>query len=296
MIMEKEQPKWKRISKGEKLPCWAFLMMMDGTITNVTAMGVTIKQDAYYLPSYGLIETIKDFPKEESEDKKNKRVLHSIANKMSRHLRDIFTEEEFQCFDAWSNVWLEKQGEQKPTNWLQELEDKLANATPQQLAELKEKYFREESTKWSKGDKSYLLDFTRWFEQKAKAYDINLPMRGFDICAFCKEIIERLQICENLVWENIDETLRTNAIIMLKEGACRVYTQDSIDKCVDWLKSLKCRVQPKPKQEWSEEDNEHIKSIISTIECSKAQFPNSPAVLEAYNSDLIWLKSLRPQN
>lgn len=53
---------------------------------------------------------------------------------------------------------------------------------------------------------------------------------------------------------------------------------------------------PQPKQEWSDEDNEHIKSIISTIECSKAQFPNSPAVLEAYNSDLIWLKSLRPQN
>ncbi len=44
---------------------------------------------------------------------------------------------------------------------------------------------------------------------------------------------------------------------------------------------------------WSEEDNEYIKSIISTIECSKAQFPNSPAVLEAYNSDLIWLKSLK---
>lgn len=44
---------------------------------------------------------------------------------------------------------------------------------------------------------------------------------------------------------------------------------------------------------WSEEDNKHIKSIISTIECSKAQFPNSPAVLGAYNSDLIWLKSLK---
>lgn len=29
---------------------------------------------------------------------------------------DIFTEEEFQCFDAWSNVWLKKQGEQKPAD------------------------------------------------------------------------------------------------------------------------------------------------------------------------------------
>jgi hypothetical protein len=54
------------------------------------------------------------FPElKESEDEKTKRVLHSITNKMSQHLRDIFSEEEFQCYDAWSNAWLEKQGEQK---------------------------------------------------------------------------------------------------------------------------------------------------------------------------------------
>ena len=53
--------------------------------------------------------------KEESEDEKTERILHSISSKMSLHLRDIFTEEEFQCFDTWSNVWLEKQGEQKST-------------------------------------------------------------------------------------------------------------------------------------------------------------------------------------
>ena len=51
--------------------------------------------------------------KEESEDEKVKRILHSISSKMSSHLRDIFTEEEFQCFDTWSNAWLEKQGEQE---------------------------------------------------------------------------------------------------------------------------------------------------------------------------------------
>lgn len=52
------------------------------------------------------------FPEfKESEDEKTKRILHSISKKISFHLRDIFTEEEFQCFDAWSNAWLEKQGE-----------------------------------------------------------------------------------------------------------------------------------------------------------------------------------------
>jgi hypothetical protein len=47
---------------------------------------------------------------------------------------------------------------------------------------------------------------------------------------------------------------------------------------------------------WSEEDENHVKSILSTIECCKAQFPNAQAVVEAYNADIEWLKSLRPQN
>jgi hypothetical protein len=56
------------------------------------------------------------FPQfKESNDEKTKRILHSISSKISFHLRDIFTEEEFQCFDAWSNTWLKKQGEKKAT-------------------------------------------------------------------------------------------------------------------------------------------------------------------------------------
>ena len=65
------------------------------------------------------------FPElKESEDEKTKRILHSISSKMSFHLRDIFTEEEFQCFDAWSNAWLEKQG-QKSAEWHREDEQNL---------------------------------------------------------------------------------------------------------------------------------------------------------------------------
>lgn len=56
----------------------------------------------------------------ESEDERYKRILHSITNKISLHLCDIFTEEEYQCFDAWSNAWLKKQGEQKPVEWSEE--------------------------------------------------------------------------------------------------------------------------------------------------------------------------------
>ena len=46
----------------------------------------------------------------ESEDEKAKRIIDSLTYKISQHLRDIFTEEEYQCFDAWSNAWLKKHG------------------------------------------------------------------------------------------------------------------------------------------------------------------------------------------
>ena len=53
----------------------------------------------------------------ESEDERVKRILHSISSKMSFHLHDIFTEEEFQCYDTWSNTWLQsKQYEQNTTD------------------------------------------------------------------------------------------------------------------------------------------------------------------------------------
>lgn len=68
-------------------------------------------------------EAEKYFPElKESEDEKVKRIIHSISNKISFHLHDIFTEEEFQCFDAWSNAWLEKQGKSK---WTDEDEERL---------------------------------------------------------------------------------------------------------------------------------------------------------------------------
>ena len=52
----------------------------------------------------------------ESEDEKTKRILHSISSKISFHLLDIFTDEEFQCFDTWSNDWLERQTEKKSSD------------------------------------------------------------------------------------------------------------------------------------------------------------------------------------
>lgn len=60
------------------------------------------------------------FPElKESDDEKVKRIIYSIVTKMSFHVHDIFTEEEFQCFDAWCHTWLEKQDNKKQIEHLE---------------------------------------------------------------------------------------------------------------------------------------------------------------------------------
>lgn len=68
------------------------------------------KNEIGYANAESVLEEIFPLLKE-SEDEKTKKILHSISSKISFHLHDIFTEEEFQCFDTWSNAWLENQGE-----------------------------------------------------------------------------------------------------------------------------------------------------------------------------------------
>jgi hypothetical protein len=55
---------------------------------------------------------------------------------------------------------------------------------------------------------------------------------------------------------------------------------------IDWLRFLKGRVQPQPKQEWSEEDEKMLDSIIDCID--------GTGLLDFDQID--WLKSLNPQN
>jgi hypothetical protein len=83
------------------------------------------------------------FPElKESEDE---RMVKFIKNQLFNIKKTITENYELDAKLTKAIDWLENQSEQKPANWLQELEDKLANATPKQLAEWKEKYFKEET-------------------------------------------------------------------------------------------------------------------------------------------------------
>lgn len=67
-------------------------------------------------------------------------------------------------------------------------------------------------------------------------------------------------------------------------------------KQIDWLKSIKSRVQPK--QEWSEEDKVRIEQICDDLECGLENFRSRKNVKglhfeEIIKSNIDWLKSLK---
>lgn len=87
-------------------------------------------------------------------------------------------------------------------------------------------------------------------------------------------------------WNEKDEENVNNVLYIfnqLKDASS--YEEDNIaEKTINWLKSLKDRIQPQPKQEWSEEDVKQLRSVLSSVK----------HVLTKANKE--WLESLRPQN
>lgn len=100
------------------------------------------------------------------------------------------------------------------------------------------------------------------------------------------------------VWSEDDE-IEFNHILktltsVAKEQEIKGY--NNLTSSINWLKSLKDRVQPQPKQEWSEKDEEII-SFLNAL-CIDAQNPNNCASYSMYYKEVEkakdWLKSLNP--
>ena len=88
-------------------------------------------------------------------------------------------------------------------------------------------------------------------------------------------------------WNEIDEK-NLNTIINVIHGGTHLAYENEID----WLKSIKDRVQPQPKQEWSEKDEKMWTQVSNEIEAIKS---NSSTIFEKNiaQDKIDWLKSLK---
>ena len=88
---------------------------------------------------------------------------------------------------------------------------------------------------------------------------------------------------QNSVWSEEDEEMLDNAVY-----AClNIYGKDS--DTVDWLKSLKDRVQPQPKKEWNEDDEHRAEDTIYFLNTAKAHYASTVEI----EACVDWLKSLK---
>ena len=112
------------------------------------------------------------------------------------------------------------------------------------------------------------------------------------------ELVDTIQ---NSAWSKEDENTISEAEEWL-DTLCD-YLKDSssayipnVRVVISNLKSLKCRVQPKLKQGWTEEDENNINSIVSRLEVDISYWESRSKTRTNEDKKLIeWLKSLRPQ-
>lgn len=84
----------------------------------------------------------------------------------------------------------------------------------------------------------------------------------------------------------VDDIVKSLKKYQLKMPNYRVELQ------IRWLKLLKDRVLPQPKQEWSEEDEKIKESIITGLEMLK-DGASDKSLIALYNKKIDWLKSLK---
>ena len=195
----------------------------------------------------------------ESEDEKiRKWIIDDITFNMNN---EPLHNSEYRKKAEKAIAWLEKQAEQKPVNWSEE-----------------DKGIIEEVV-------SYLINYSNIVESKEDADRIEYLIDKIqDICPHQKQ-----------AWSEEDEMFVHGLIRGLAAKrdihGHTTFSSDCIDitKTIDWLKSLQDRVQPQPKQEWSDEDKVKINRIVACLE--NLIVADNDILLK----DIDWLKSLRPQ-
>lgn len=123
---------------------------------------------------------------------------------------------------------------------------------------------------------------------------IHLQSKGYKFAGLeGKEIITWLekQGEKKPTWSEEDEKILKSVIssIRISRSSCEEDddVRDLFDNEIDWLESLKDRVQPQPKQEWSEEDIATISRVISIVKWAAYSDHSHPILNDEGATELV---------
>ena len=211
----------------------------------------------------------------ELAESKDERIRKAIINVFSTH-------KDYEMFFGASvediRTWLEKQGEQKASyTTIVETGNGGINALVTRELSNSCDYEEKPADKVEPFDKyEGLTDFERtladtcigWIGEELgwKQYIKDNADVLLKIAVEKFNSVQDVPFEQKPAWSEEDE-VKINRIVACLENL-NVADNDILLKDVDWLKSLKDRVQPQPNQEWSEEDEKIAKTIINEFEQS----------------------------
>lgn len=242
---------------------------------------------------FTIITYRKDFEKifpelKESEDERiRKELIRVFSNREKYRIAQSFGD----ITVSEALTWLKKQG--KETSWKPSKEEMYEwDAEKKELKKIKKntdvghEYF---SDLLEKDDCDNIDDYAYqcaycmshdWMKDTATWDDVETA---------CKLGAEWNERHHNSSWSEEDMS-KVQRICKYLDEAKKYYADiTEVRECIDWLKSLKGRVQPK--QEWGKEDERNLQGIIDEIEANKNQAPGYD--LATYDRFLSWLKSLK---
>ena len=109
-----------------------------------------------------------------------------------------------------------------------------------------------------------------WLEKQRQTFtkkDVdNAYLEGM---AFAKDELEKQCAHKTAEWSEEDERLFNSLVWHLRNSVNNGDCKHSAGQLEDWLKSLKDRVQPQPKSEWSKEEKDYYDAIITKLEVTQ---------------------------
>ena len=145
-----------------------------------------------------------------------------------------------------------------------------------------------------------IRDIIAWLEKQGEITKEWSEMKMNNIQTELQEMVDLKHGEQKHAWSEEDEKLVKNLISTLSNLYARnLIEKETKEKYTNLLKSLKDRVLPQPKQEWSDVDKDILFRTIDSLKFLKDTIstdPNYAVNIIDIEREITWLKSLRPEN
>lgn len=221
------------------------------------------KQDDYNVPIIALVdrgEEIGEMSYYYSEDGR------FLKNPDQTHNFDLFFADEEEELTDFEKAVEKTMPYKIQINMLKSISQQLLDLAIKEI-EKENPYSGNQKQEWSEEDEK--LYISALWHIKNSCGNGGKDSGEFEVYNWLQSLKDRVQPKQE--WNEEDEKMWSqviNEIEAIKSNSSTIFEKNIAQDKIDWLKSIKDRVQPKPKQEWSEKDEHCIELLLPIIDSS----------------------------